>query len=290
MDLSSALNKTAKFLFKKKGIELNVQVLKPSRKTLFRWICSIYVADLTIKKRTYRGTGGSNQLAFAFLKAFGEVCETIAMYENKLSSRCGMAAGIIAENSILRAKSELIERDAFIYHYRNRIPFVSRKRIDDDLHSFELASADKDFPTYFVTNTSTTNGASKCLQFGCGTSFQNSNDAIQKAVQEFVNIHINHHNFPNQCLEWWNHPELIPTKMDFHHVQSRDQRNLDIFKLLFNTQSTSRPQIDRTKWIIEELPSPAKFFKVFKVAHPDLQILKFGQPEPNTADLYHPFW
>lgn len=289
VELSSSLIKTTRFLLKNKKITIQIHVTKPSELNLNRWICNLRVFDSKLN-RTYRGTGGSKQLTFSFLKAFGEVCETIAMYENNFSSRCGMAAGILTENTILRAKSELIERDAFIYHYRNRLPFLSKNPIGNDLHSFELASADNNFPTYFVTNTATTLGNADCLQFGCGTSYKNATDAIQKASQEFININLNHLNFPNQCSEWSNHSEKIPTIMDFHHVKSRDRRNIDIFNSLFKVNFHTRDQIDHSKWLVTEVPSPSIFFKVFKVTHPELQKLDFGIPEPNSNDLFHPFW
>lgn len=289
VDLSPTLVKIVKFLLNNKNLNILIWVTKPSENNLFRWICNIKVTDPTIN-RDYRGTGGSNQLSFAFLKSFGEVCETIAMYENRFSSRCGMAAGFLSESSILRAKSELIERDAFVYHYRNEIPFTSKASLDNGLQSFNMATADQNFPTFLVTDEATVAGKAKCLQFGCGTSFKNTQDAEYKAIQEFLNIFLNHKNFPDQCENWWTHPEEIPTKMDFHHIQSRDKRNLDRFNTLFDTKAHLRSEIDQTKWVVNEVQSPAKFFKVYKASHPDLLKLEFGIPEPNTLDLFHPFW
>ncbi len=88
----------------------------------------LVIADVNGKPA--QGYSRNDRLNIAFTKALCEFGEVIVARQLSLANRNGLAGGVFKRTAISRAKSELLERDAFLYHYAIRIPFTQRKKMD----------------------------------------------------------------------------------------------------------------------------------------------------------------
>jgi len=293
LDISNTLTKALHLLLTAKDLAPTVVYQRPSPENLFRH--SVYIA---FDKIVAGATGSS--LFEATIKAFAEFGESEICKGLGIKSRSGMAGGIIRSMAIKRAKAELIERDAFFFHYRNRVPFIKQATCHAqcegkslELLLFELSTAHSDFSTYLCTLPSCADGSSECFIFGMGTSSQ-ENEAKARSIDEFVDLYMNHQLNPLWCRSLADNSDI--SSLHFHHLASRDQRNIKIISELcridISVSSLKREEINQAKWDLEMLDGPLKFFSYVKVKHPDLIKIEFGQAEPdvNGSPLYHPFW
>jgi ribosomal protein S12 methylthiotransferase accessory factor YcaO len=140
----------------------------------------------------------------SFTKAMSELGESILVYSLGLETNSGLAGGFLYKTARQRAKAELIERDAFLYHYKNRIPFIERIFLEKkdnsklDIFAYKMASTDSSFYSYLVTDEDCSRGNRMCLLFGLG-SHKIKNIAISKAIQEYASIALLHEKFPLWC-------------------------------------------------------------------------------------------
>lgn len=234
----------------------------------------------------------------AFAKALSEAGENVLVYTDGLESRCGMAAGLFASQAEVRARGELLERDAFLFHYRSGRPF-RRREDSSDLLVFEMDSASDEFHAILVTDLRSAEGSAPCLLFGT-SAHPDMEIALEKAAQEYSAIRLNHRLHPNRCSSWEVSPDQVPTVMDLHHVASRDIRNIERFKSLCGYGSADVPisdngrePLNKAGWKISVLSSPIRTLSFVRAEHPDLIRMTFGLPEasgPGEPPLYHPFW
>lgn len=292
MDVSKSVEKTVHFLLKKKPTKISVFTHPPSNENLNRFVV---VINLTIENIKLKSSATSSSHAFAAVKAISEIGEDILRTEKKLGSRSGISGGFIKSEIINRAKSELIEHDAFFFHYHNKIPFTyhnSRILNEQTLHTFILSSKSKMYKTILVINEESLED-NNCLIFAT-SAHSNLEIAIEKAICEFSQKLLNHLLWPEDCAKLEN--ELIfHNKSDLHHKACRSPINKEIFKKLCCKENIS-PLIDRgdtSTWEIEKLSSPLEFFNFYKITSMQLIPIYFGIPEEDqdeNALNFHPYW
>lgn len=292
MDVSSSLIQITKWFIRDRNRNINIHIFPKSKNTLNLWQVIIEVE--WDQKKLIGSSGGSKSLFEAYLKALSELGENIILDSSALMSRCGIAGGLFESQAIIRAKAELLERDSFFYHYRNKVPFYDTFTLFKDgieLCIFQLQSSDPHFYSYLATDKDCTLGKSSCLLFGT-SAHPDKNVAIEKAIQEYSAIRLNHILQPERCESLFKNPDKIATIMDKHHIASRDPRNLNRFQNLCQTSKNmgNRKQIDPKNWETQKLKSPFRLLKFIRVDHPDLIKMTFGIPEPGEDKLFHPFW
>ncbi len=254
----------------------------------------VVIIEAVINGRSIKSTGGATHKHQAFLRALGELGENVILYNSDLNSRCGIAAGWLSSMAIVRSKGELIERDAFFYHYRNLVPYTRRQKLDGDAIAFEMQAADPRFSAILVTNEASANLASECLQFGAA-AHPDRKVALAKALQEYHIMRYTHQRHPGRCAERAQNQKLITDILDLHHVHSRDLRNRTRFHQLCRVRENSpRENLNSSGWVIETLESPIRGLHYVRCEHGDLIKLTFGVPEPfansSEDELLHPFW
>lgn len=288
MDIQSNLRNVTRFFLKDKTAHLSVFIHDPNKNNLF-FFC--VVINVTIQGKRLDGSSTGKNLYTTFIKALSEVGESIICHNNNFSHRSGFAGGLLLRNAIHRAKAELIERDAFLYHYRNLIPFLSAERIDDKI-IYELKSAEPKFKVVMVIKADYLVSDNNCLIFGMGSDDTIEN-AKARALREYSAMYLNHQLYDG-CGDKFMESLGIKRKTDFHHSQSKSKENKHIFKLLNNVKPSNTPRaFDSGKWLIDEFESPINFFKFVKASHPNLLLMDFGAeekfPQFNTP-VFHPFW
>jgi hypothetical protein len=296
MDLQITLESIARLLIKDFSDSLKVVMTRPCKENLYNYTVTV---NCLMNKNHLTGGGVSKNILEAFLKALVELGESFIMYRDNFPDRSGIAGGLTEKNTILRAKSELLERDSFLFHYQNKIPFLSQEKVkvnEDELIKFELATIDPEFSTIFITNHACALGQNKCLLSGTG-SHLSKKIATQKAIEEYSTMKMIHEKYPKWCdgLESVSCSEI--SAPDFHHLNSKDQRNKKrIGKICeVNLNTKRQQQFNSHDWKISKLVSPLRFFHYFRVEHPGIKKMEFMQPEisddsEGTHPLYHPFW
>jgi hypothetical protein len=248
-----------------------------------------------------KGTGTGRSESVSFLKGLVELGEVWLVRKHSLQDRSGIAGGIFRRQASFRAKAELIERDSFLFHYRNRHPFARkikevRQTVDaPGIVVFEMDSSDPKFTSVFATNTMCAMQGADCLLMGLG-AHSDPNVAIQKAIQEYSIMAMDHVRRPGWCARLSQDSSLSNRLPDFHHAQSRDSRNLERIKSICAIDGRqTRRVLPKIFWNERQLPSPIRFVHYVAVSSPDLMSLDFGAPEPreiweSERPLYHPVW
>lgn len=256
-----------------------------SDKTLYR----VRMAGWFRSERLLAGSE-DRSLGVAVAKTLSEFGECLLSVHLGVTHRSGMAGGIFRSGVAARASNELLERDAFFFHYRSQVPFLSVHVLQVGLLAFELSCAGKAH-VFLVTDSDTAEGKSDCLILGTGSG-SSSAIAINNALREYRALKHHHENRPGRCseLSMWDRDQL--NVCDLHHVRSRDDRNRATFKALCRTKpfKTERPS---GSFSFEWFESPIRGFQFCRASNPALQSIEFGVPE-KTEDgaepLYHPFW
>lgn len=249
------------------------------------------------------GAGVGSTPQGAFLKALLELGESSIRIRNKFKSRSGIAGGLFRSNVIQRAKAELIERDAFLYHYRVGVPFERyswrmQSALERGLFAFRLKSAIRDFTITMILNVEALYSLQPHLEFATGCALTVSG-SLRKALEEFHLV--------RDAIRRKGHNRVSRSIFDNHLVASFDERNVTRFRnLIENTNPalkliSQKPFLPRESllsrqlnWRVEDLSSPIRFFRFCRVQCPDLVEMTFGQPESQESatarDLFHPFW
>jgi YcaO cyclodehydratase, ATP-ad Mg2+-binding len=237
------------------------------------------------------GTGSSSSEADAFIRALVELGEVWITNKLSLRDRNGLAGGLFKMQARMRAKAELIERDAFLFHYRKDIPFLQildTKNIGGkNVLAFKMASADTKLTAVFAVDEAAVKGEAECLLMGMA-AHRSTSLAIAKAFNEFSVMALDHAIRPGWCArlieDLPKNPEKAARLPDFHHAHSRDMRNLNRIKHLCNTDGNfdlvkSTRSTKPILWSISDIESPVRFVKYQLVKTKDLIHLQFGVPE-----------
>lgn len=288
VDLQHRLSQALKFFVKEKFDKSQVYIHWPSENNFFLYCVVIKLSRGDVE---FKSSALGKNLYVAYIKALCELGENIICRRDNIQNRSGIAGGFFKANSFCRAKAELIERDAFLYHYRNMIPFKFLKR-SNGYDAYQLISIDPCYHVTLVMNSDYVGDNENCLKLGMGCE-KDISDSIEKAHNEYSGMYLNHKIF-SKCdisdlyrKEW-------DRKTDFHHSQSMSLENKAIFRILcrHNTKTTSRIY-DSSLWSSRLLDSPLRFFKYIKVDHPQVEKINFGEPEKFKQFeklVYHPFW
>lgn len=289
MDLQSILGKTTKLLLLPNDLMPVVYYYPCSQKTFYR---HQVVIEINLKGRIVRSSSSARAMIQVYIKAVSELGECLLRERMNLHTRSGIAGGFLTSNAVMRAKAELLERDAFFYHYRGRFPFLSKETLTikgNEIHLCKMATQDKSYHSYIAFHADYLNGKCPCLIFGTGTHLD-ATLARERALDEFSSLFMNHEHFPEWC------PGLNGKRMDevsladWHHQASKDKRNQQIMSHLCSVQCSDREIFNEQHWEIKELISPLRGFKFVYVSHPQLSAITFGEEEKSEAGLYHPFW
>lgn len=299
MEFSSRLVKVARVLLKPHFDSVEVYLHSPERIAHGKWTAVIDVKSLGLGK--LKGTGTAGVFYDAFLKALVELGENIVVKQNGLRDRNGLSGGLFLRTASQRSKCELLERDAFLYHYRSGEAF-SPIEVDSDYYKskgiclFRMSSADERVFCILATDVNCSKGKSECLLIGLGAS-ESLDEAIQKAIAEYSIMLYDHEFRPGWCAFLAKDPSRIKRVPDFHHVQSRSTRNIEIFKQLcqgprgLGRKPGFAHKVNKA-WKQEIFGSPVHLVHYVKLSNPLLTPLIFGKPEPTSGDenLYHPIW
>lgn len=301
MGFSSRLSKVALTLFKAPIDHIDVYIHEPSDQTHNQWI--VVAEGFNNDWPFMKGSGMSMSLWDSFIKALVELGEIYLVREFGLKDRSGLSGGLMSSTAMFRAKAELMERDAFLYHYRNRIPFNPNPKVINTIDEnrkvliYELNNCSRDFYSCLATDNLCAEGKNPCLLIGLG-AHSNRETAMKKAFGEYSTMFLDHLIRPNWCKELELNRSKAQRIPDFHHSYSRDSRNIKRFSELCsnkNLQNNSRPELDKNLWKINFFKSPLRFFKFVQVDHNNLVKLEFGIPEDSDSEnelgpLYHPIW
>lgn len=298
MDLSDSFQSVARFLLKR-GTDPRVSLLPANTDAHGKYLATVSCLTQTCR---VNGTGVGQNQPEAFLKAMAELGEGILKIELGLKCRSGLAGGLIQSNVVVRAQSELTERDSFFYHYRNLAPLkrigsreLSSKRC---IEIYQLQSAIDGYHVALVTDRQTMTQARPFLSFATG-AHTHWEAAVSKAIDEFISTTAFLELNLNAPASREGKGSTNSSAMDLHLMAAIDPRNLEIFEKLLGTAmspESKRPtfSVDQSPWKIVNLESPVRFLKFAQVSNPKLQGIQFGVPEAGTENnakpLYHPFW
>jgi hypothetical protein len=275
-----ALNRIASIFLKKEYGTPRLKIYE------YKGECHRYM--ITIEASGMAGSAKGDGLYLTFIKALVELGERISLLINDIRTSNGVAGGLMKSEAIERAKAESLERDAFLYHYANAIPFLDRNKDDSGVWLYKMAAADSKVHTYIATDSIENFAATGCLRIGMGASVD-MKEAKMKAVVEFANSRRLHNNHPDWCEEQYEKSDSI---MNFHHTRSRESNIKKHFKCLLEVNSHIRPQ-SKIDWNITELKSPLRGVSFVRLFSNQLRDLTFGtkmEIKGWNEDLYHPIW
>ncbi|MFK8139414.1 MAG: hypothetical protein AB8E15_13725 [Bdellovibrionales bacterium] len=227
----------------------------------------------------------------SFIKALSELGENIIREQHSLENRDGLAGGILPSGAKKRGRWELVERDAFIFHYRSSVPF---KMLKDDpennIQLFELSCSIKDVRCVVAFDSSVK--YSDRVIFGIKTNKEISK-AIEGAINELSSMLLIHEMDKSELVEK-RESRKVERPLDHHYLALFDSRNLRILNSLKLNQSRAYRLPDRRKESInfkfQKFSSPVRFLSFYQAKTDEIESISFGVPEPGTKDLYLPFW
>lgn len=296
MDLSDPLIQVTRHLLRDPSGFIAVHVHEPQERTKNR-----FIVVCEWEKRSghwLRASGVAGSRVEAYVKAIAELGEVALCDRDSLPDRSGIAAGFIEKNAVVRAKSELIERDAFLFHYRTGTPFLRREPALDASEAvlFEMSSADLGYVSLLAVDRASLEGRRDCILLGLGCH-PDRGVAASKAIGELACATLDHAMRPGWCKDIYEGNSPAKRLTDRHHAASRDPRNLERMGRLFAVRSGSviGERVDCSKrWEIVSLESPLRYMRYFKATNDALAVLEFGRPESWTDSgsppLFHPIW
>ena len=115
--------------------DLNLRVKEhPWPKLYKNFQCFDYSVSLSWNGNSATGRGTDENEAVAFLKAGGEALERWGQKDYALQSSSGLAVHTNIQQALENSQNELIERDAFYYHFLSSDPFL----ITSETQSFSV--------------------------------------------------------------------------------------------------------------------------------------------------------
>lgn len=301
MGLSRSLARLTRHLIRGDEGRTEAFVHPPSELTLgFFIVVSTFRSD---EGAVLKGTGVARSQTEAYLKSAIELGEVLCSRQNGISTRNGMAGGLLLHSAIERARAELLERDAFLFHYRKGVPFRSSEIWREGIPGasgrgrimvFELSSAVGGLRCVLATDEASIGGDEGCLWFGLA-AHPDREAAARKAVGEYACMNLDHALRPGWCADVFAGTRPASRLPDLHHAASRDPRNRRRFHDLCGVgESESRfRQGVSIEWSQAEVPSPLRYFRYARASSPLLDILEFGVSESVPAGeppLLHPVW
>jgi hypothetical protein len=301
LGFSGRLSTLAKFLFKAPIDTIDIYVHEPTAATHGYWIV---VADGNYATWSpMKGSGMALNMLDAFIKAIVELGEVYIVRQLGLQDRNGLSGGLLTSTAEFRAKAELIERDAFLYHYRNQLSFhpaplvIPTIDVQRKILVYEMQNTEDGFYSYLATDSNCAIGQSPCLLIGLG-AHSDRDIAISKAVGEYSTMHLDHILRPNWCGILEKDRTKAKRLPDFHHSYSRDPRNILRFVNLCSVNDSKfklRSKLAADTWCKKKIVSPLRFFCFVQAENKSLLQLTFGKPEideylEQDGPLYHPVW
>ena len=252
-------------------------------------------------------SGTNRNILTAYLKSIVEFGEEILRVQLNLNNRSGISGGLSEKNITLRAQVEVLERDSFLFHYRQRLPMKKIKEItvgERVFSAFEMVCLDPRFRAVLIRESSRSYQGRLIAHFSTAVN-ETTELAIEKAVEEYVSLETffeDNAESINMLITGKYHLDnpLLP-----HMAAMFDPRNVEILNVLTGNITDNSPTSEdnivlhrfqglprtRPKWIISNLVSPLKFFKYLRAESPDAEKFVFGVPENGIwPALFHPFW
>lgn len=250
-----------------------------------------------------KGTGVARSQTEAYLKSVIELGEVLCSNKNGIANRNGMAGGLMLRSAMERAKAELIERDAFLFHYRQGVPLKGPEIWPETIRGassrgrvlvFEMSSAVHGTHCVMATDEASVSGDEGCLWFGLA-AHPDREAASWKAMGEYACMNLDHAMRPGWCAGVFAGTQPASRLPDLHHAASRDPRNRRRFHdLCGGAEAEPHRRNDRSiKWSQSEILSPLRYFRYALASSPALHALEFGRSEPVPAGeppLFHPVW
>lgn len=287
MDLQNKLRILTRFLLKPLAKDIQVFIHDPEAGS--KEICVVVICKcLNID---FKGSSFSDDIFTAYFKAVCELGENLISNDVGLTNRNGLAGGLIWKNTLLRARAELLERDSFIFHYRNRL---AGKILTDNKEYIllKLSSSDPRFHVVMTVGKDYLNFAHTCLCVGLAASMD-LEEATRKSLNEYNGMRLNHRLIT--CREKpLGEPDNWLKLTDFHHNESRNPLNKKIFRELCSGKEMMYSRVfSADLWRVQKIKSPVRLLKYALVNHPQLESLSFGIPYEVIGfenRVFHPFW
>ena len=251
------------------------------------------IINSTYKNETISSTGTNKNLLTAILKGIIEFGEEIIRVKHGLNNRSGIAGGLNEENIIERAKSEIIERDSFLYHYRTKKPIKLIKEIyrkNRKFYVYQMSTIDPLFKSVLIKESKMIFEGHEIVHFTTAASRKIEN-AINKAIEEYFSLEIFLKENKDEVIRIFNDQSKNVSPL-YHHIRAiSDQRNLQIINSICGNNGSIEPRELKANWNIEKLKSTIKFFKYFKASSDKAIPFELGIPEEGQMPtLFHPFW
>ncbi len=163
------------------------------------------------------GSGVSESIQEAIGKATAECIERVVVRAHKLGTTNGASAHFLVDEAIRSSYNELIERDAFLFHFHwLQLPFdIKNDEIRSDLYTFSFSTSD---PLLFVKGVFSS--STMVLGLGCGDS---EISALKKAYSEFFSIEFSIEGYPILPIELPDFLELpFPKPIDHLRLSKSD--------------------------------------------------------------------
>jgi hypothetical protein len=278
MNLQRLLTQIAKLFIKIKYQELSLAINPSYHGQSVEFTVVIEVIE-TETQKLFTGKGRAGNSWGAFLQALLKLGETIIIEKEGLLDQSAIASGPIFFNNTERVKTELVERDAFLFHYQNQIPFrpISTKEGESStrpIHFFALETIDETYHSVFAIGPLHTSTKGENVVRGMGTH-PLQNLACQKALEAI------------QETEYEERIQALCYPQNFTKSNSENVRKSEAQaeKLL---QGRRISKLFPYAWDIETYHSPIRFFQYSKVTHPEISSVKFipHHPSPSHRSLY----
>jgi hypothetical protein len=294
MELSHSLSRVTRHLLRAGAGAVETFVHSPQEATRDR--CVVVCEWERNPGKRLKSSGTAKNKLEAYMKAVVELGEAALCDGISVPNRTGVAGGLIVGNAVERAKAELMERDAFLFHYRNQVPFVKREPVGAGAWLFELSSPQDGVHCFIALDRACVEGIAECILMGLGCHGDRG-AAVEKALGELACMVLDHSMRPGWCRAVYSGASSPARLTDMHHAASRDPRNMERFRALCATGPSEALRGRGNlagNWRVECLTSPLRYFKYVRVSHADLAVLEFGKPEPSAspeeAPLFHPVW
>jgi hypothetical protein len=300
VDLRNQAIKITQFLILEKLDNLQIDVETPNGENGHQFVLRI---SANLKQYKIKSLGANENFYLAILKANFELGEAIIAKEHNILLRSGLAGGFFKKNIVERAKAELIERDAFLFHYHSKIPFnkigmidILRHRTKYTFNIYEMSSAsDRYFSCLVSPGIESLNGR-KYIHFGTASGLKSIQySTISKAIEEYFSLDIFKNHSKANIIKRYLNPNYSGPKSK-HIAAVFDERNIELFQILMGQSSGEKTRLLSKNlenlWNVLQINSPIRGAKYFIVSNPELRKLMLDQNESDdhTNPLYHPFW
>mgnify|MGYP003393275034 CR=1 FL=1 len=254
------------------GIEARLKWSIPDRIGSF-WF---QLATLEVEDRKWTGFGAGKSLRIAAVKACAEAVEMQSLSDSgqNLQSRSGSAASLGLKEAKIKALEELIERDAFLFHWLTEQPggLVDAKIVrpllaslgwSENCHLVELRSKCVEIKVAFAATPSLRDG---CWHLGLGSA-STIFAAAEKALTE-CRASIYFHDIIGGCrpMDFGPKANLGANVLKEHHALTKDKKFAGLIHRIASAPTALDRRLRELKRL-DDLMLEAEFNELASISH-----------------------